>query len=90
VRNGDSAAASASCSLSSPEASLSLPSPGHGVPAGVIAGRRIWCALAAAIGVVDDWSFPWLSAILAAAVAVVRAVLPRPGGVSSGRVLRDE
>jgi hypothetical protein len=42
-----------------------------GLPAGVIAGRRIWSALAPAIGVVDDWSFPWLSAILAAAVAVV-------------------
>jgi len=39
---------------------------------------------------VDDWSFPWLSALLAAAVAVVLAVLPRPGGVSSGRLLRDE
>jgi hypothetical protein len=43
---------------------------------------------------VDDWSFPWLTAILAAAVAVL---LPSfspscraAAGVSPGRVLRAE
>jgi predicted lysophospholipase L1 biosynthesis ABC-type transport system permease subunit len=67
-----------------------------GVPAGVIAGRRIWSALAGAIGVVDDWSFPWLTVVVAVPVTVgVAVLLAIPPGraaarVSPGRVLRAE
>jgi hypothetical protein len=67
-----------------------------GVPAGVIAGRRIWSALAGAIGVVDDWSFPWLTVVIAVPVTVgVAVLLAIPPGraaarVSPGRVLRAE
>jgi ABC-type lipoprotein release transport system permease subunit len=67
-----------------------------GVPAGVIAGRRIWSALAEAIGVLDDWSFPWLTVVLAvpvaACVAVLLAVLPGRAAarMSPGHVLRAE
>jgi len=67
-----------------------------GVPAGVIAGRRIWSALAGAVGVADDWSFPWLTVVLAVpvavSVAVVLAVLPGRAAarMSPGRVLRAE
>ena len=67
-----------------------------GVPAGVIAGRRIWSTLAGAIGVVDDWSFPWLTVVVAVPVTVAVAVLLAipPGRaaarVSPGRVLRAE
>jgi FtsX-like permease family len=67
-----------------------------GVPAGVIAGRRIWSALAESVGVVDDWSFPWLTVVLAVPVALgVAVLLAIPPGraaarVSPGRVLRAE
>jgi hypothetical protein len=67
-----------------------------GVPAGVIAGRRIWSALAGAVGVVDAWTFPWLIVVLAvpvaASVAVVLAVLPGRAAARMlpGRVLRAE
>jgi hypothetical protein len=67
-----------------------------GVPAGVIAGRRIWAALAEAVGVVDDWSFPWLTVVIAATVAMAVAVLLAipPGRAAArmapGRVLRSE
>jgi len=67
-----------------------------GVPAGVIAGRRIWSTLAGAIGVVDDWSFPRLTVVVAVPVTVAVAVLLAipPGRaaarVSPGRVLRAE
>ena len=67
-----------------------------GVPAGVIAGRRIWSALAEAVGVVDDWSFPWLTVVLAVPVALgVAVLLAIPPGraaarVPPGRVLRAE
>jgi ABC-type lipoprotein release transport system permease subunit len=67
-----------------------------GVPAGLIAGRRIWSALAEAVGVVDDWSFPWLTVVLAVpaamSVAVLLAVPPGRAAarMSPGRVLRAE
>jgi predicted lysophospholipase L1 biosynthesis ABC-type transport system permease subunit len=67
-----------------------------GVPAGIIAGRRLWSALAEAIGVVDDWSFPWLLVLLAVPVTVAVAVLLAipPGRMATrarpGRVLRAE
>jgi FtsX-like permease family len=67
-----------------------------GVPAGVIAGRRIWSALASSVGVVDDWSFPWLTVALvvplALGVAVVLAIPPGRAAarLSPGRVLRAE
>ena len=67
-----------------------------GVPAGVIAGRRIWSALAGAVGVVDEWSFPWLIVALAVpgamAVAVLLAILPGRAAarMSPGQVLRAE
>jgi ABC-type lipoprotein release transport system permease subunit len=67
-----------------------------GVPAGVIAGRRIWSALAGAVAVVDDWSFPWLTVVLAVPAAMgVAVLLAVPPGhvaarVSPGRVLRAE
>jgi predicted lysophospholipase L1 biosynthesis ABC-type transport system permease subunit len=38
-----------------------------GVPAGAIAGCQIWSALAEDVGVVGDWSIPWLAVVLAAA-----------------------
>jgi ABC-type lipoprotein release transport system permease subunit len=65
-----------------------------GVPSGIIAGRRIWSALARAIGVVDDWSFPWLTVVIvvpvALGVAALLAVLPGRAAarVPPGRVLR--
>jgi hypothetical protein len=65
-----------------------------GVPSGIIAGRRIWSALAGAIGVVDDWSFPWLTVVIvvpvALGVAVLLAILPGRAAarVPPGRVLR--
>jgi putative ABC transport system permease protein len=67
-----------------------------GVPAGVIAGRRIWSMLADAVGVVDDWSFPWLAVVLAVPAAMsVAVLLAIPAGraaarVSPSRVLRAE
>jgi FtsX-like permease family len=67
-----------------------------GVPAGLIAGRRIWSALAEAVGVVDDWSFPWLTVALAVpialGVAVLLAILPGRAAarMSPGQVLRAE
>jgi hypothetical protein len=67
-----------------------------GVPAGVIAGRRLWAALADAVGVVDDWTFPWLIVVLAVpaamSVAVLLAVPPGRAAarVPPGRVLRAE
>jgi putative ABC transport system permease protein len=67
-----------------------------GVPVGVIAGRRIWSALAEAIGVVDDWSFPWPTVVLvvlaALGAAVVLAILPArtAARVPPGHVLRAE
>jgi hypothetical protein len=67
-----------------------------GVPAGVIAGRRIWSALADAVGVVDDWSFPWMIVALAVPgalfVAAVLAILPGRAAarMSPGPVLRAE
>ncbi len=67
-----------------------------GVPAGVIAGRRIWSALAESVGVVDDWSFPWPTVVLAVpvalGVAVLLAILPSRAAarVPPGRVLRAE
>jgi hypothetical protein len=67
-----------------------------GVPAGLIAGRRIWSALAEAVGVVDDWSFPWLTVVLAVpaamSVAVLLAIPPGRAAarVSPGRILRAE
>jgi hypothetical protein len=67
-----------------------------GVPAGLIAGRRLWSALADAVGVVDDWSFPWLAVVLAVpaamSVAVLLAVPPGRAAarVPPGRVLRAE
>jgi ABC-type lipoprotein release transport system permease subunit len=67
-----------------------------GVPVGVIAGRRIWSVLAGTVGVTDDWTFPWLTVILAVpaavGVAVVLAILPGRAAaqVSPGRVLRAE
>jgi predicted lysophospholipase L1 biosynthesis ABC-type transport system permease subunit len=67
-----------------------------GVPAGVIAGRRIWSELAEAVGVVDDWSFPWLTVVLAVTTAMaVAGLLAIPPGraaahMSPGRVLRSE
>jgi len=67
-----------------------------GVPAGLIAGRRIWSALAEAVGVVDAWSFPWLTVVLAVPVALgVAVLLAIPPGraaarLSPGRVLRAE
>jgi predicted lysophospholipase L1 biosynthesis ABC-type transport system permease subunit len=67
-----------------------------GVPVGIVAGRRLWSALAHAIGVVDDWSLPWLMVALAVAVTVgVAVLLAIPPGrmatrVPPGRVLRTE
>jgi FtsX-like permease family len=67
-----------------------------GVPAGLIAGRRLWSVLAGAVGVVDDWSFPWPTVVLAVpaamSVAVLLAVPPGRAAarVSPGRVLRAE
>jgi len=67
-----------------------------GVPVGVIAGRRIWSVLAGTVGVTDDWTFPWLTVILAVpaavGVAVVLAILPGRAAarVAPGRVLRAE
>jgi hypothetical protein len=67
-----------------------------GVPAGLIAGRRLWSALADAVGVVDDWTFPWLIVVLAVpaamSVAVLLAVPPGRAAarVPPGRVLRAE
>jgi predicted lysophospholipase L1 biosynthesis ABC-type transport system permease subunit len=67
-----------------------------GVPAGVIAGRRIWSMLADAVGIVDDWSFPWLAVVLAVPAAMsVAVLLAIPTGraaarVSPSRVLRAE
>jgi hypothetical protein len=67
-----------------------------GVPAGLIAGRRLWSALADAVGVVDDWTFPWLTVVLAVpaamSVAVLLAVPPgrTAARVPPGRVLRSE
>jgi hypothetical protein len=66
------------------------------VPAGIIVGRRVWSALAAAIGVVDDWSFPWLMVVLAvpmsAGVAVLLAIPPGRTATREppGHVLRAE
>jgi putative ABC transport system permease protein len=65
-----------------------------GVPSGIIAGRRIWSALAGAIGVVDDWNFPWLIVVIAVpialGVAALLAILPGRAAarVPPGRVLR--
>jgi FtsX-like permease family len=67
-----------------------------GVPAGVIAGGRIWSALAGAVGVVDHWSFPWLTVVLAVPAALgVAVLLAIPPGraaarMSPGQVLRAE
>lgn len=67
-----------------------------GVPAGLIAGRRIWSGLAGAVGVVDDWTFPWATVALAVPVALgVAVLLAIPPGraaarLSPGRVLRAE
>jgi ABC-type lipoprotein release transport system permease subunit len=67
-----------------------------GVPVGVIAGRRIWSGLAGAIGVVDDWSFPWSVVVVAVpvtvGVAVLLTILPGRAAarVSPGQVLRAE
>jgi FtsX-like permease family len=67
-----------------------------GVPAGLIAGRRIWSALAGAVGVMDDWTFPWLTVVLAVPVALgVAVLLAIPPGraaarMSPGQVLRAE
>jgi FtsX-like permease family len=67
-----------------------------GVPAGVIAGRRIWSALAGAVGVLDDWTFPWRTVVLAVpvalGVAVLLAILPGRAAarMSPGQVLRAE
>jgi FtsX-like permease family len=67
-----------------------------GVPAGVIVGGRIWSALAGAVGVVDHWSFPWLTVVLAVPAALgVAVLLAIPPGraaarVSPGHVLRAE
>jgi putative ABC transport system permease protein len=67
-----------------------------GVPAGLIAGRRIWSALAGAVGVVDDWTFPWATVALAVpvalGVAVLLAILPGRAAarMSPGQVLRAE
>jgi putative ABC transport system permease protein len=67
-----------------------------GVPVGLTAGHRIWSALAEAVGVVDDWSFPWLTVIVAVPVAlsaaVLLAILPGRAAarMSPGRVLRAE
>jgi hypothetical protein len=67
-----------------------------GVPAGLIAGRRIWSALAGAVGVVDDWAFPWATVAIAVPVALgSAALLAIPPGraaarMSPGRVLRAE
>jgi MacB-like periplasmic core domain len=67
-----------------------------GVPAGVIAGRRIWFTLADAVGVVDDWRFPWSAVLLAVpaamSVAVLLAIPPGRAAarVSPSRVLRAE
>ena len=67
-----------------------------GVPAGLIAGRRLWAALADAVGVVDDWTFPWLTVVLAVpaamSIAVLLAVPPGRAAarVPPGRVLRAE
>jgi hypothetical protein len=67
-----------------------------GVPAGLIAGRRIWSGLAGAVGVVDDWTFPWATVALAVPVALgVAVLLAIPPGraaarMSSGQVLRAE
>jgi FtsX-like permease family len=67
-----------------------------GVPAGLIAGRRIWSALAGAVGVVDDWSFPWATVALAVPVALgvaaLLAILPgcAAARMSPGQVLRTE
>jgi hypothetical protein len=67
-----------------------------GVPAGLIAGRRIWSALAGAVGVVDDWTFPWTTVALAVpvalGVAVLLAILPGRAAarMSPGKVLRAE
>jgi predicted lysophospholipase L1 biosynthesis ABC-type transport system permease subunit len=65
-----------------------------GVPSGIVVGRRIWSALAGAIGVVDDWSFPWVIVVItvpvALGVAVLLAILPGRAAarVPPGRVLR--
>ena len=65
-----------------------------GVPSGIVAGRRIWSGLAGAIGVVDDWSFPWLTVVIAVPVALgvaaLLAILPGRAAarVPPGRVLR--
>jgi ABC-type lipoprotein release transport system permease subunit len=65
-----------------------------GVPSGIIAARRIWSALAGAIGVVDDWTVPWLAVVIAVpvalCVAVLLAILPGRAAarVPPGRVLR--
>jgi ABC-type antimicrobial peptide transport system permease subunit len=65
-----------------------------GVPSGIFAGRRIWSALAGAIGVVDDWSFPWLTVVIvvpvALGVAALLAILPGRAAarVPPNRVLR--
>jgi ABC-type lipoprotein release transport system permease subunit len=67
-----------------------------GVPAGVFAGRRIWSALADSVGVVDDWTFPWLTVAVvvpaALGVAVLLAIAPGRAAarLSPGRVLRAE
>jgi FtsX-like permease family len=67
-----------------------------GVPAGLIAGRRIWSAVAGSVGVVDDWSFPRLTVVIAVPVALgIALVLAIPPGraaarVPPGRVLRAE
>jgi FtsX-like permease family len=67
-----------------------------GVPAGLIAGRRIWAVLAEAVGVVDDWTFPWATVALAVpvalGVAVLLAILPGRAAarMSPGQVLRAE
>jgi hypothetical protein len=67
-----------------------------GVPAGLIAGRRIWAVLAGAVGVVDDWTFPWATVALAVpvalGVAVLLAILPGRAAarMSPGQVLRAE
>lgn len=67
-----------------------------GVPAGLIAGRRLWSALADAVGVADDWTFPWLIVALAvpvaATVAVLLSIVPSrtAARVPPGRVLRAE
>ena len=58
-----------------------------GVPAGLIASRRLWAALADAVGVVDDWTFPWLTVVLAVPAAMsVAVLLAIPPGRAAARI----